>query len=469
MSFIVDDKPFSFKDLEQGIFRNLCYLARRDTKEFLEKYDKHLMKTRDTKAYRHKGIKKTSIKTVYGEVEYSRRIYKVTRDNGKTEFVFLLDESLDISGVGLISQNMAEQMVSGITESTYRECARQISSSTGQIISPMGVWNVIQALGDEVCEDEKNLVKAHKAGKIKGNRETPVLFEETDGVILNLQNEKQKKAELKIGIAYDGWKEQGKNKYALDGRLAVAGFSTSKEFIEYREAAIAEKYNTDDIEVRVLNADGANWTKESVNSNTVFQLDPFHRNKAIKENILNKKAVREIHSLLNEKNVDDAIEYIEIYKDSISDDDEIDKAEKLLTYFKNNKEGLLPYQERTELPEHPEGLVYRNMGTMENHVWSIIAKRMKHGHKSWSIRGGNNLAKILAKKYSGRLDEVAAKLKKPLFEPTIAKEIEKDILSAADVLTSTGNGYEYPYQVHLPALDMPLQGDRRKLLSMAGF
>lgn len=333
----------------------------------------------------------------------------------------------------------------------------------------MGVWNVIQALGDEVCEDEKNLVKAHKAGKIKGNRETPVLFEETDGVILNLQNEKQKKAELKIGIAYDGWKEQGKNKYALDGRLAVAGFSTSKEFIEYREAAIAEKYNTDDIEVRVLNADGANWTKESVNSNTVFQLDPFHRNKAIKENILNKKAVREIHSLLNKKNVDDAIEYIEIYKDSISDDDEIDKAEKLLTYFKNNKEGLLPYQERTELPEHPKGLVYRNMGTMENHVWTIIAKRMKHGHKSWSIRGGNNLAKILAKKYSGRLDEVAAKLKKPLFEPAIAKEIEKDILSAADVLTSTGNGYEYPYQVHLPALDMPLQGDRRKLLSMAGF
>ena len=469
MSFIVDDKPFSFKDLEQGIFRNLCYLARRDTKEFLEKYDKHLMKTRDTKAYRHKGIKKTSIKTVYGEVEYSRRIYKVTRDNGKTEFVFLLDESLDISGVGLISHNMAEQLVSGITESTYRECARQISSSTGQTISPMGVWNVIQALGDEVCEDEKNLVKAHKAGRVKGERNTPVLFEETDGVILNLQNEKQKKAELKIGIAYDGWKEQGKDKYALDGRLAVAGFSSSKEFLEYREATIAEKYNTDDIEVRVLNADGASWTKEATCGKTIFQLDPFHRNKAIKENIPNKKAINDIHDCLKEKDIEGAIEYIRIYKDSISDDDEIEKAEKLLTYFKNNKEGLLPYQERTELPEHPDGLIYRNMGTMENHVWSIIAKRMKHGHKSWSIRGGNNLAKILAKKYSGRLDEVAAKLKKPLFEPAIAKEIEKDVLSATDVSINTGNGYEYPYRVHLPALDMPLRGDRRTLLSMAGF
>ena len=41
---------------------------------------------------------------------------------------------------------------------------------------------------------------------------------------------------------------------------------------------------------------------------------------------------------------------------------------------------------------------YRNMGIMENHVWSVIAKRMKHNHTSWSKRGWNHLAKILAKK-----------------------------------------------------------------------
>lgn len=58
----------------------------------------------------------------------------------------------------------------------------------------------------------------------------------------------------------------------------------------------------------------------------------------------------------------------------------------------------MPYQSQgLELPDPPEGLEYRNMGTMENHVWSVIAKRMKHGHRSWSRRGGNHLAKILAK------------------------------------------------------------------------
>lgn len=101
------------------------------------------METRDKEAYRNKGKKKTTVKTVYGEVEYERRVYQVTREDGLTEFVFLLDEQLEISGVGLISMNMAEQMVSNITEMSYRETAEKITEMTGQSISAMGVWNVI--------------------------------------------------------------------------------------------------------------------------------------------------------------------------------------------------------------------------------------------------------------------------------------------------------------------------------------
>ena len=79
----------------------------------------------------------------------------------------------------------------------------------------------------------------------------------------------------------------------------------------------------------------------------------------------------------------------------------------------------MPYQSQNlNLPDPPEGLAYRNMGTMENHVWSVIAKRMKHGHRSWSKRGGNHLAKILAKKCSGKLYEVTECLRRPVFEET---------------------------------------------------
>ncbi len=366
---------------------------------------------------------------------------------------------------------MAEQMVSSITEMSYRETAEKITEMTGQTISAMGVWNVIQSLGDKVCEEEKELVKAHKSGKVKGDKEAPVLFEETDGVYVRLQKEKQKKGEIKIGIAYDGWKETGKNRYTLDGKVVVAGFSKSKEFQEYREATIAKTYNLDETDIRIMNADGAEWIKNICDEDTVFQLDPFHRNKAIKENIPYPQASEAIHELLKQQDVDGLLAYLEIYRDSLYEDEEIEKANRLITYFKNNRDGLIPYTEKElELPENKQGLVYRNMGTMENHVWSIIAKRMKHNHTCWSIKGGNNLAKILAKKCSGKLNEVASKLKMPRFEKAVAEKIENDILMAGQIRKKTGKGYEYPRNGSLLYLYESVEGSAHQAWkSLAGI
>lgn len=68
------------------------------------------------------------------------------------------------------------------------------------------------------------------------------------------------------------------------------------------------------------------------------------------------------------------------------------------------------------MPEHPEELGYRNKVTMENHVWSVIARRIKHNHTSWNRQGGNHPAKILAKKCSEKLYEVTEKLKRPILK-----------------------------------------------------
>lgn len=45
----------------------------------------------------------------------------------------------------------------------------------------MEVWNVIQALGGKVCENETELTEKHKKEQLKGEKEVPVLFEEADG------------------------------------------------------------------------------------------------------------------------------------------------------------------------------------------------------------------------------------------------------------------------------------------------
>ena len=475
MKSMIAEKGVTFKELEKNIYKWICEIGQNFTKEFLERYDQMLMKERDKTRYRHKGLRKTTIKTVYGEVTYSRTVYEVIEEDGTKHFVYLLDETLKLENIGLISTNMAELLVKGITEQSYRACAAQVSEMTGQTISAMGVWNVIQALGEKVCEEEKELTEAHKQGKVRGEKEIPVLFEEADGVYIKLQGKdrksnKQDKAEIKIGIAYDGWKKTGQDRYALANKVIVAGFSNAKEFHEYREAAIAEKFNLDEVCQRILNADGASWIKKVKDKSTCFQLDPFHRNKAVKEKIHDKKAQTDVLRLLEEQDVPGVFHYLELYKNSLSEESEIEDVKELIRYYENNKEGLLPYQAQgLELPENPEGLEYKNMGTMENHVWSVIAKRMKHNHTSWSKRGGNHLAKILAKKCSGKLYEVTEKLKYPIFEEEKVEELYGEILMAGKIAKKTGKGYEYPMIGHMVGLGGKIQGERKKLLAMAGF
>ena len=476
MESMIKENGLTFKEIEQKIYEYFCKEARNAAAEFLEEYDRMLMKTRDKTAYRHKGKRQTTVKTVFGEVTYSRAIYEHTEEDGSCRFTYLLDETLDLKTAGLISENYAEKLVSGITTKSYRSCAEEVTKTSGQSISAMGVWNVVQALGETVCEEEKQLVRRHKNKKLKGSRNVPVLFEETDGVNIKLQGKDRRgtengKAEMKVAIAYDGWKSTGKDRYVLDGKVAFAGFEKSGDFHKIREAKIAAEYDLDETEVRILNGDGATWIKKVPDRSTYFQLDPFHRNKAVKDHIRKPKAVDDIMSYFRENDISGMFRYLYIYRDSLSDDAEIKDAEELIKYFKGNEDGLLPYQKQLEgeIPESPKGLTYRNMGTMENHIWSIVAKRMKHNHTTWSKRGANNLAKLLAKKCEGKLHEVTAKLHRPLFEEDKTGELLGEILTAAKVPKKTGTGYAYPVMGTLPCLESALRGDGRKAFRMAGY
>lgn len=475
MKSMIAENGVTFKELEKNIYSWICQIGRQFTSEFLSRYDRMLMEGRDKKKYRHKGFRQTTVKTVYGEVTYQRTVYEVTQEDGSKHYVYLLDETLKLDNIGLISANMAELLVKGITELSYRECSAKVSEMTGQSISAMGVWNVIQALGEKVCEEEKALVEEHKKGRIQGEKEVPVLFEEADGVYVKLQGKDRKRArqgraEIKVGIAYEGWKRIGKDRYELPDKIVVAGFEGAKEFHEYREAAIAQKYNLNEVSERILNADGASWIKKVKDKSTCFQLDPYHRNKAVKEKIRNQKAAKDIMGLLEEEKTDELFRYLELYKNGLWEDREIEDTEDLIRYYRNNEEGLRRYQSQgLELPEHPEGLEYRNMGTMENHVWSVIARRMKHNHTSWSRRGGNHLAKILAKKCSGKLCEITEKMKWPVFEEEKVEELYGEILMSAKAPKKEGKGYEYPVIGRMVGLEGKIRGGRKKLLAMAGF
>ena len=57
-----------------------------------------------------KLVGKTSIKTVYGEVEYNRTVCRTKTEQGETAYVYLLDEAMQMDKIGLISTNLAEKI-----------------------------------------------------------------------------------------------------------------------------------------------------------------------------------------------------------------------------------------------------------------------------------------------------------------------------------------------------------------------
>lgn len=77
---IVTEKAVDFKSLEREIFKKVCEWGCEMLKQALEEYDNTLMLERDRTVYRHKGQRKTAIKTVMGTVEYSRSVYQQKSD-----------------------------------------------------------------------------------------------------------------------------------------------------------------------------------------------------------------------------------------------------------------------------------------------------------------------------------------------------------------------------------------------------
>lgn len=471
MKSIVEEKSVTFKELEKKIFAYVCDVAVEMTQIILEDYDRELHDSRDKKKYRDKGCRTTTIKTVYGNVTYDRHVYQTEDEEGHKAYVYLLDEAVKMDKIGLISTNLAEKIASCVTENPYRVTADIISSTSGQTISHGGAWKLVQKLGERVSEEEKLQVKKMNADEAEGTREIKVLFEEMDGVWLRLQGKDHKsiaKQEMKVATIYEGWEKEDKSGSRLCGKKVIAGMEKSNEFHEKREAQIRSIYRADEIEYRILNGDGGSWIKDPYEPETVFQLDRFHIRQEIKRKLnWDKEVAREVEKLFEAEKMDEMLEYIRIYADSVDTGDEKDsrskKARELYQYLNNNKEGLIPYQKRNiKLPEPPEGMRYGNMGVQENQNCTVITIRMKGNRKRWSVNGANNMAKLLYRKENKELVETVNRYAEALiFNIRISEIITTLSAAKAPKKDGKGNSYVDVINMHVPLRDTIQTASRR--------
>jgi len=419
---IVTKDELKFNDLEKKIFKFVCSFGCLILKLILEAYDRKLMNVRDSKKYRHKGLRRNTIKTIMGEVEYRRVMYEM-EENGIKKTVYLLDEKLHINEEGKVSENLIEKAVEivPITDS-YRKAETVIKETTNATLSFEAIRTLIVKVGDKITKKEKEERKLlDKNQLVEGLKEITALFEEADGIWINLQGkdrqkrlEKQKekckkenkefnpkmkiKTELKLHVMYEGWKKDDK-RHSLVNKQYMAGIMKPKEIKKLRDARVFQQYNEKNIKMRVTNGDGAKWTKGITAEGGFYQKDQFHIMQEIVRDVP-KEYRNIIKELINSKEYEKIPTAINGLKHELGGEYKgVKKLNKLQSYLSN---GLERYQDVIKVPEAPKGIEYRNMGTQESQIFSKLEKRFCSGRKAFSEHGANALAKVcvLSEKFS---------------------------------------------------------------------
>ena len=444
---IVTEEEIKFNNLEKKIFKFVCNFGCLIIKLILESYDRKIMKARDTKKYRHKGLRKNTIKTVMGEVEYVRAMYEVDEEGIKKR-VYLLDEKLHINTEGKASENLIEKIVETvpITDS-YRKAETVLKETTNATLSFEWIRNIVVKLGDKITKKEKEERRLLDKGQlVAGLKQITALFEEADGLWINLQgkdrkerleknkkkcekenkefNPKQKiKTELKLHVMYEGWKKDDK-RHPLINKQYIAGMMKPKEIKKLRDARVYQQYDVEKIKLRVVNGDGAKWTKGITAKGGIYQKDQFHIMQEIVRDVP-KEYRNIIEELVKTKQYDKIEKAIEGLKVELGG--EYKAVKKLNTLQSYLSSRLERYQDIVEVPEAPEGIEYRNMGTQESQIFSKLKKRFCSGRKAFSEHGANALAKIcvLSEKFS--LEELETPIPIDTSVEDWIKEIEENV------------------------------------------
>ena len=420
---ILTKDSVSFKDLEEIAFKIACEFANEILRNMLEEYDKQVMESRDTSIYRHKGKETTTIKAKTGLVEYTRTKYITKNENGKNQCIYLIDEMLNIKEKGQISGGIIELIVKNIAEVSYRVCAEMINNMTGLSISGVAVWNIVQQLGEDIKKYEKEKVEAFQDDKLKaGEKETPTIYQEADGIMIYTQGKDRKEQikkykeqhpneevpkkvrniEIKLGMTYEGWKETGKNRYALVGKEYVAGYMTGEEMADITNANLHSKYNMSKVELRVLNSDGGSWIKRLLTAKSIYQADSYHLKEKITTHVRDTEDVEILKDMFYKKEYLRMIEYVEALKYKYDGEvEEVEKLNELQRYLNKRKETMKRYKDyegvKQKLKTYSKkmGLKYRNMGCQESNNYCKLTRRMKKKRMSWSKNGSENIAKVI--------------------------------------------------------------------------
>ncbi|MEW5706628.1 MAG: ISLre2 family transposase [Actinomycetota bacterium] len=379
------------KQLEKEVFEFACKMAGNIFSQALQLIDEALLKQKD-KDLCVVGFREKTIEMLFGRLTIKRRLYRDS--NGS--YRFLLDEALGLNKSQRISPTLAEAATVLVTHMPFRKVSEVIGLLLPTHLSHMMIYNHFEKVAEVLDEqDERRANNLFENGVIEhpGTKVSEKLFVEADGLFVHLQRENKRKAELKLGVSYEGLASTGSGRHKTVGKIAVAGMLSSKDFWQRFSERLCRSYDVGEIRAVYIGGDGASWIKGGCDlfKHATFTLDRFH---------LNREIMRSLPAALHAKAIDlasqadmEGLDTLFSQATANASESQAKRIKKARAYIFANKDGL-----KKELPE-------RALGTMEGQIDKTLAHRFKKRGMSWTLSGAHRMAHMLCLRENGELFE----------------------------------------------------------------
>lgn len=441
---IIENKGFLEKSLENSINANEISMFSRDLRKvfdeagrktlvgILETVDTILFENRRRKLeYETKDLRRRTLMTDYGNIEYMRRYY---RNRTTKEYVYLADEKMGIEKNERITKDVESRIIELAHDVSYSKTGKQVVEN--EIISPTTVMHKIRQ--EELKVETK-----------KEKKEIKRLYIEADED--HVSERGNKIGMPKLIYVHEGNYTIGKrNKLKNVHYIGCLGKNSEELWLEVAEY-IDKKYDMESIEKVYIGGDGASWIKEGLNwiEKSEFVLDKFHLLKYINQATVEFPEYRS--KIWYNINIFDSISVENIFKEIINKTKDEKRKEKVIDsykYIKKQWKGIEIYETDGQ---------YLKGCSAEGHISHVYADRMSLRPRTWCDDGIDKMSRLrVFISNGGKIYEELIKKKKV---NTKLKKYDKIIQRHIKQNTEETKTYA------VPVVDTGMHSDIRKFLN----
>ena len=430
---IIENKDFLEKSLEESIksgeistfSRNLRKVfddaGRKTLVGILETIDITLFESQTRKReYETKDLRKRTLLTDYGNIEYYRRYY---RNRQTKEYVYLTDEKMGIEKNERIMKDVQSNIIELAHDISYMKTGKKVVGS--EIISPTTVMKKVrqEELKVETKEEKKEIKR---------------LYIEADEDHVSERGSNIGMPKL-IYVHEGNYKKGNRNILKNVHYIGCLGKNSEDLWIEVAEY-IDKKYDVGSLEKVYICGDGARWIKEGLNwiEKSVFVLDRFHLLKYINQATVDFPEYR--NKLWYSINMFDPISVDNIFKEIIKKTTNETRKEKVKfsrKYVMNQWPGIEIYETDGK---------YLKGCSAEGHISHVYADRMSSRPRTWCDDGIDKMSRLRTFVSNGgniyeeliKRKKVNTKLKK--YDKIIQRNIKRGIKDEKQYSSPISNG-----------------------------